>query len=307
MSNTKFILHASELAACVGLNRFKPREQMIEVYKVRYRCIDMPTIHQSINKKATEATSKLSKAFNHSHEPVVTDVLHIMDADEEKSARTCDNYVLSLGNNNPRVQELSNKVKSISRSLSECVKQGILSEEQKQALHQEVSSRLSRACGRVGEPEVVQHINNKQNWCPESFVATDSLIELKINQTHCALYRKQLLCKIPHPQSDTESPVYVDVYIGGKADGLYEVNKTYGIVEIKNRVSRLFNKVYDYERVQILAYMHIYGLKEVPGKLIERYGDVNNVKIHDINFDRHFWNYEIIPRVIQFVSDVFLS
>ena len=45
--------------------------------------------------------------------------------------------------------------------------------------------------------------------------------------------------------------------LGGRIDGINE-EKT--LIEIKNRVRRLFYKLRDYEKVQVFAYMYILGV-----------------------------------------------
>ncbi len=74
----------------------------------------------------------------------------------------------------------------------------------------------------------------------------------------------------------------IDVYIGGKCDGIVVDEDGHNeLVEIKNRTRRLFHKVQDYELVQVLAYMFVYGIEE--GTLIERYQDT--MCEHRMKFD----------------------
>lgn len=73
----------------------------------------------------------------------------------------------------------------------------------------------------------------------------------------------------------------VEVYIGGKHDGISSEQK---IIEIKNRQKR-FMGVPLYEKVQVHAYMYIYGCKSAV--LVESY--LGETREHDVPFDEEFF------------------
>jgi hypothetical protein len=81
-----------------------------------------------------------------------------------------------------------------------------------------------------------------------------------------------------------ETPQY-KVYLGGKCDGttIWQGDKT--LVEIKNRINRLFHKIPDYEKVQLLAYMYIFKINK--SILIENYNCQKNIIEYD--FDEQEW------------------
>ena len=68
------------------------------------------------------------------------------------------------------------------------------------------------------------------------------------------------------------------------------------LVEIKNRTKALFNKVRDYEFVQVQTYLHMMNLQEA--RLIEQFNKER--KSYDINFDQDYWNSEVIPKMENF-------
>jgi hypothetical protein len=76
------------------------------------------------------------------------------------------------------------------------------------------------------------------------------------------------------------------VYIGGKCDGVAIFNSKETVVEIKNRIHRLFGTIPEYEKVQLYSYMYIYGIDS--GLLIENYNSQKNM-IPCI-FDKNEWN-----------------
>lgn len=97
--------------------------------------------------------------------------------------------------------------------------------------------------------------------------------------------------------------------IGGKIDGLVEQDKnnldTDIVLEIKNRMNGLFNKLRDYEKVQCFAYMFILDKRRV--HLAECYKNTkgSTMNIIDIVWDEHFWFDKIINKLSDFVDDFY--
>jgi hypothetical protein len=88
--------------------------------------------------------------------------------------------------------------------------------------------------------------------------------------------------------------------IGGRIDGISE-DKT--LIEIKNRVKRLFYKLRDYEKVQVFAYMYILGLDSA--KLVEniKTNTECNINVIDVAFDEVFWINEIEKKISKFIRN----
>lgn len=87
------------------------------------------------------------------------------------------------------------------------------------------------------------------------------------------------------------------VYLGGKHDGLAEDGT---LIEVKNRMRR-FLGVPEYERVQVLAYMRIFGTQRA--RLVERFGD--ETREHDVSWDAALWE-DVEARTRVFVRDAIL-
>lgn len=87
--------------------------------------------------------------------------------------------------------------------------------------------------------------------------------------------------------------------IGGKIDGIRRDN---GLVEIKNRAYKLFYKLRDYEKIQIMAYMNILDLEK--GFLIEALKKPNDCDINviEVNYDESFWESVIKPKLFRFIK-----
>lgn len=93
-----------------------------------------------------------------------------------------------------------------------------------------------------------------------------------------------------------------DWYIGGRVDGMSKIDGLDTIVEVKNRVHRLFYKLRDYEKVQVYAYMFIHNIDRA--QLIENYRKSDESKINtiDIKWEDNFWNDKIYPKIIYFID-----
>lgn len=100
-----------------------------------------------------------------------------------------------------------------------------------------------------------------------------------------------------------------DWYIGGRVDGFAIIDGEKTIIEIKNRVNRLFYNIRNYEKVQIHAYMFIHELQK--SQLVEnlRRKEKNNINIINVDYDHEFWNTEVYPKIIEFIQTfyIFLS
>lgn len=83
-----------------------------------------------------------------------------------------------------------------------------------------------------------------------------------------------------------------------------ETNKdgTQTLVEIKNRVNRLFYKVRDYENIQCQVYLQMF--KDIQQcRLIEQYNkQINEMMIEK---DNHAWNTSILPKLKQFCEELY--
>lgn len=96
-------------------------------------------------------------------------------------------------------------------------------------------------------------------------------------------------------------------YIGGRVDAVSD-DRTL-VIEIKNRVNRLFYRVPEYERVQVQAYMHLLDIDRAmlvecltlpPGEP-DREPDMH-LHVTHIPRDRPYWERDVAPRLRAFVE-----
>lgn len=89
-------------------------------------------------------------------------------------------------------------------------------------------------------------------------------------------------------------------YLVGKVDRIEVVNGENLLIEIKNRVNRLFNRLYEYENIQIQCYFQLLPKKQniINAKLIEQYNEQTNTIL--VTKDEVLWNQVILPLLISF-------
>ena len=87
--------------------------------------------------------------------------------------------------------------------------------------------------------------------------------------------------------------------IGGKIDGLRKDNI---IVEVKNRINKLFFKLRDYEKVQIYAYLYILDYKEAHLVEFLNKNEDHKINILEILFDLNYWKNHILVKIYKFIK-----
>lgn len=94
-------------------------------------------------------------------------------------------------------------------------------------------------------------------------------------------------------------------YVGGKIDAIDD-DRTL-LIEIKNRVNRLFYRIPFYEQVQVQAYLELLGLEK--GVLVEclKTSDPSETLPLEVNVipiarDRELWRRDIVPKLDGFVD-----
>jgi hypothetical protein len=93
-------------------------------------------------------------------------------------------------------------------------------------------------------------------------------------------------------------------YIGGKIDALSDDGQV--VIELKNRVNRLFNKAPFYEVIQVQSYLHLLNVDR--GLLIEclkTKDDEVHTNVIPIDRDCTLWERTIVPKLSAFVDFLF--
>lgn len=88
-------------------------------------------------------------------------------------------------------------------------------------------------------------------------------------------------------------------YIGGRIDGIDENGFIY---EIKNRIHKLFYELREYEKIQIMSYLYLFGCKK--GFLVECLkNNNNNLNVIHVEYDELYFNENVLNKVIQYITN----
>ena len=88
----------------------------------------------------------------------------------------------------------------------------------------------------------------------------------------------------------------------GKIDGILEDNT---IIEIKNRVNRLFYNLRNYEKVQCYAYMYMLDTDKCELVEVLKNKEDQSINIIKIEFDDDFWEVDLLLRLEDFINDFY--
>ena len=291
------ILYASELAACIGRNKYESvDEAKLKVYRrvfrksfeaaekrtgIRIRTLDEKVLelpveltavaqcpHERVTEKLNEILAKPALSVTDTKSEEITAALSVSTSDAMKLfPKMTDSMETQVS------QTLCAAVKAKEENDLESMKS---------LIGQAMALPLVKDC--VTEAEMKQVVNKKRG-CEGEEKATDEY-ETKFNTTVGRRNDQFYSCWI----SD-------DVMIGGRCDGLTE-NGT-KIVEIKCRQNRIFRFLPDYEHVQILAYMAMTGASCCD--LVQKYK--NRIEVTTYAFDQYEWE-EIKIAALEFVADL---
>lgn len=93
----------------------------------------------------------------------------------------------------------------------------------------------------------------------------------------------------------------IDVWIGGKIDAINEDRSL--VIEIKNRIRRLFYKVPFYEIIQVQCYLHLLDVSR--GAVVECLTTApqnSSINIVPVKRDRDLWTETIVPKSLAFAA-----
>jgi hypothetical protein len=90
--------------------------------------------------------------------------------------------------------------------------------------------------------------------------------------------------------------------ISGKIDRIEQVDDEIILVEIKNRMNKLFTTLPDYEFIQVQTYFQIIPLDIQRAKVIQQHQSETSTIM--VERDDAVWNSEILPPILDFCSDL---
>ncbi len=255
-----FVVTAHELAACIGRNAYESRADAI-VHHLRKV---FPISYKNYNAR-TGATTK-DQRIAAAKSKLTFNEARILQTEIQDSVATAtqhaDDYSRDIGSG---VQRCTEKVNTIST----------LNPEEKRLVAEDCKRNVYTRFGTKNEAFVLAGIPN---------VRADNAFRMK----HL---------------TDAYMPngTQVHVQVGGKIDGYMQDAATGEkiIIEVKNRMNKLFGRIVPYERVQAMAYMYVHGAQRC--KLIERFG--GNILQHELYFDKDEWQC-VVNDATRFANEV---
>lgn len=259
-----FLLHASDVASFAGRHKYQPKRETL----LRYLKKIDPGAYERLHTDRT-----------------VNDVQMRLPPAEERRER---GRVL--------LEAIRSRISYDIRSMATSGQ--LASSADAAAAAGKVGDAIELAC--AGSDMTSDDVRDMQDFCryeiygafgtaQETLATKQYERESELTVTKDDVYRKRALCTVALPDSGLarHPPTVVAVYVGGKCDGLCTDPETQvsTVVEVKNRVNRLFGLVPEYERIQLSSYLFIHGVSR--GVLVEKYQD--RVAHHDVAFDAAYW------------------
>lgn len=152
--------------------------------------------------------------------------------------------------------------------------------------------------------EKVKNLNEK-----DKKEITDSILNLSNtrfgvkNETDvCKIYEEMMNCQITKDNLFVKQKIIEDkknkfsIILGGKIDGMNKKDGT--IIEIKNRMNKLFYELRGYEKVQLMCYLHLF--KAEKGFLVEAFKKSEGI---DINIIECTYDKEMMTKIICVLND----
>lgn len=210
----------------------------------------------------------VKKTHNVKLAPTETDIQYIKRVQDE-----CNLNIQDKINECLNTKDTSNLLNNRNQILKEIEQNNNINKEIKDDFKKSLESVTNKAFGTINEKSVIDYYmeqSGKKVICDTRFI------------------RKQLC-------------TYKDIKwsLGGKIDGITEDNV---VVEVKNRIYKLFYVMRDYEKPQIQTYMYILGLPR--GHLVESFKRGGEIQLNIIeeNFDENYWNDFIMKKLNNFIK-----
>ena len=170
------------------------------------------------------------------------------------------------------VQELSKKQESLQEEIA---KSKTISKKDKDLINQSIKSLTNTNFGTKQENNVVQYY---ESIIKKEIITTDHFFVKELFKTKDNIWS-----------------------IGGKIDGLFIDDKNQKVLlEVKNRVKKLFKSLRAYEKVQIYAYMKLLDINNA--KLIECLkNDKSEYNVIDVKYEPEFYKNKMLNFIKSFI------
>ena len=300
----KLVLHASELAGCAGMQKYKKIHVCFEKVWLRHS----PLTYQAAcaNQKKKGKADQLQDALTlvGKESQTIVSETRVIDHNENMShaqaSKSSMDAVMRLNQiSDKRISEINNKRGELQKVISQAHDNGqplvnVDNEVIPVSIAVERADRLQHDADKVTEgrrmiaEEVTQTINTSFGTAKEAEAVTRFVANHGFN-VHVA------------PDQTFFKAVSENLFIAGRVDGLIGDDK---VLEVKNRMNRLFGSVPEYERVQCMSYMWLSGRPYCVWLQALNKGASDMQQDHKtLHFDEDLWD-QICSRLIAFADCV---
>ena len=116
----------------------------------------------------------------------------------------------------------------------------------------------------------------------------------------CKIYEEMNNCTITKDNLFIKKTIFENkdfsIQVGGKIDGINKENNT--IIEIKNRMKKLFYELRGYEKVQLMCYLYLF--QSPKGYLVEAYKKTNGT---DVNIIECIYDEVMMNKILTVLKD----
>jgi hypothetical protein len=252
-------LNASEVASLAGRHRYQPRKECI---LKMFKSIEPEAFARQSHVLQEDRTNGIWESVLKSCQAIDSQVTLARDVGRNSGSTSSEVLVATES----AIREIDLHFEAAGKEGSESSL--MLSPGEIKLVKEKCRSMLYTHFGTHKEDSVAQEVRNATS---RDIVKDD-------------VYRKRLWFEITADRHDPESSS-TRVFIGGKCDGVMQCATGAKIVEIKNRMKRLFRSVPEYEKIQLMSYLFIHGVRD--GILIEKHNDSSME--HNVPFDPEYW------------------
>lgn len=239
-----------------------------------------------INKyqKLSEMIIKLwQKNYPIDYENVTTNIKHKHDikispkeTDIQCLKRIQDDVNIDLNdkvNNCLKMKDTKELLNERNKIMKEIEKNDNIDHQTKKEFQKSLENVTNKVFGTINEKSIIEYYTDKTN--------------------------KKVICHTKFLRKDLCTYKDIKWSIGGKIDGITDDNI---VIEVKNRIYKLFGTMRDYEKPQIQSYMYMLGVNK--GHLVESLKKNGGIEINILeeDFDIQYWNDIILHRLNNFIK-----
>ena len=288
MPPKRVIIKASDVAACIGRHRYKPRDEVLnDMWKKYWPDAFTGQTKSDRAEQALEASPVIREVFKKTLEIQAVAEAEVQKEIEEVRVKVNSDPKLSPTQKTEVIEKA--KTKAFTNRETK-----IKNEIEKVRTKVNSDPKLSQ----VQKAEVIEHVRSKVSTT-HGIRNEDQTADTVTEKEGARLSRDEAFYDLDVCTIDG-----IPFCVTGRVDRIEECpDGSRVLVEIKNRMNRLFRSVPEYENIQIQVYLRMLGLGRA--RLVEQYN--TQVLSHDVTRDDAFWEGAILPGLKQFCQDLYTS